>query len=169
MPFQKGYIPWNKGKKTSAAIKEKLRIAALGHKLSDETRKKIANSRMGEKNPMKKPEVREKISGANSYKWKGGITPINRQIRQSFEYKLWRKAVLERDEFICTDCKLKGGWNRGMKKRIMLQVDHIKPFALYPELRLEINNGRTLCTKCHKKTDTYGVNSRYVLRQLAQG
>lgn len=31
-----------------------------------------------------------------------------------------------------------------------------KDFALHPELRLDINNGRTLCKSCHKKTENYG-------------
>ena len=37
-----------------------------------------------------------------------------------------------------------------------LEADHIKDFALYPKERLNINNGRTLCKSCHKKTDNYG-------------
>ena len=44
-------------------------------------------------------------------------------------------------------CGLSGG---------VIQADHIKPYSLYPELRLEIDNGRTLCKPCHIKTDTYG-------------
>lgn len=79
------------------------------------------------------------------------ITPENKKIRQSFEYKLWRKAVFEKDNYTCIWCGVKNGNG----KNIILHADHIKPFALYPELRFAIDNGRTLCRECHKKTDTY--------------
>ena len=51
-------------------------------------------------------------------------------------------------------------WNKGKKgcnggKTVTLNADHIKPFAYFPELRFAIDNGRTLCVDCHKKTDTY--------------
>jgi len=36
-----------------------------------------------------------------------------------------------------------------------LEADHIKAFSEYPELIYDINNGRTLCKECHKKTDNY--------------
>ena len=78
---------------------------------------------------------------------KGGITPINMKIRSSREYKLWRKAVFERDNYTCRFC---GGVG------VKLNADHIKPFALFPELRFAIDNGRTLCEDCHRKTDTWG-------------
>lgn len=82
------------------------------------------------------------------HNWKGGITPINKSIRESVQYKLWRKAVFERDNYQC----IWGGKEHGPK----LNADHIKPFAYFPELRFAIDNGRTLCEDCHKKTDTYG-------------
>jgi 5-methylcytosine-specific restriction endonuclease McrA len=89
--------------------------------------------------------------GALNNNRKGGITPINEKIRTSVEYKLWRKAVFERDNYTCVWCFEKGG---------ILHADHIKPFAYYPELRFAIDNGRTLCKSCHEKTDTWGNNNR---------
>ena len=85
--------------------------------------------------------------GEKSNFWKGGITPINKIIRTSSEYKLWRKSVFERDNYTCIWCGIRGK---------ELNADHIKPFALFPELRFAIDNGRTLCRGCHQKTDTWG-------------
>lgn len=87
------------------------------------------------------------LKGKNNPNWKGGISTINNIIRGSYEYKLWREAVFKRDNWTCIWCGKKGG---------ELNADHIKPFALYPELRFAIDNGRTLCIDCHKTTDTYG-------------
>lgn len=74
--------------------------------------------------------------------WKGGITKESKLIRCSVEYKLWRISILERDNYTCQICNKRGG---------NLNVDHIKPFSRSPELRLEINNGRTLCLPCHRQ------------------
>ena len=87
--------------------------------------------------------------GIKNPQWRGGVTPLHKQIRKSVEYEIWRRSVFERDNYTCVWCNYRG-------KR--LNADHIKPFALYPELRFAIDNGRTLCTDCHKKTDTYGMN-----------
>mgnify|MGYP001490949361 CR=1 FL=1 len=138
--FKKGRIsiPWNKGKKLSLEHAAKARIAALGTKRSLKTRKRISEAQRGNK-------------GNN---WKGGITPFHIKIRMSFEYKLWRTAVFERDNYTCIWCCTRNGNG----KRVILNADHIKPFALFPELRFAIDNGRTLCESCHKTTDTYGRN-----------
>lgn len=79
-----------------------------------------------------------------------GITPIHTRIRKSREYAIWRTAVFMRDDYTCQMCGQKGG---------TLNADHIKPFSKYPELRLAIDNGRTLCIECHKQTDTYGFSA----------
>ena len=80
-------------------------------------------------------------------KQKGGVSKINGDIRFSLEYKNWRRAVFQRDNYTCQNCNQKGGY---------LEADHIKPFAYFSELRLEVSNGRTLCKPCHRKTNTFG-------------
>ncbi len=79
----------------------------------------------------------------------GWVTSINQRIRGSNEYKKWRKAVFERDDYTCQECNARG---------VELNADHIKEFAYYPELRFELSNGRTLCVPCHKKTESYLSN-----------
>lgn len=84
--------------------------------------------------------------GKLHWNWKGGRGDEISKLRYSREYKLWRKAVYERDKYICIWCGYKGR---------RLNADHIKPFAYFPELRFAIDNGRTLCEPCHRTTDTF--------------
>ena len=92
--------------------------------------------------------TRERQLGKKSHLWKGGITPRNKVLRCGAKWKKWRKAVFKRDNYTCQECGVRGG--------IELNPDHIKPFAYFPELRFNINNGRTLCRECHQKTPTWG-------------
>lgn len=121
--------------------------AGKPHPHSPETRRKMSESQRGEK-------------GNN---WKGGITKITELARHNVEYKLWRKAVFERDNYTCMACNDRNGNG----KEIILNADHVKPFALFPELRFAIDNGITLCVPCHKKTDTYGGKIQNYKRYLA--
>lgn len=57
------------------------------------------------------------------------------------EYKDWRLLVLERDNHRCQMCGQIGG---------RLEVHHIRPKYLYPELTLDVKNGITLCWFCHQ-------------------
>lgn len=58
--------------------------------------------------------------------------------------------MFKRDNYTCVICGQRGG---------KLNADHIKPFALYPDSRFDLDNGRTLCFNCHTKTETYGYKS----------
>lgn len=115
--FKKGYTPWNKGKDWTPP--------------NIETFIKSGQSYRYKKGQM---------SGAKHHNWKGGVTPIHIQIRNSEDGIKWRKAVFERDNYTCVMCNKKGG---------DLVADHIKAFSKYPSLRFVISNGRTLCRKCN--------------------
>lgn len=139
------------GKKQSLESNLKRSIALKGRIFSEEHKKKIGEAN---KKRIITEESRNKVSGEKCHFWKGGITPINTKIRMSLEYRKWRKAVFERDNYTCVFCKARN--EKG--KKVILNADHIKSFALFPLLRFSIENGRTLCLPCHKTTDTFGRN-----------
>lgn len=61
-------------------------------------------------------------------------------------YPGWRKLVLMRDNYTCVIC--------GSKDK--LECDHILSVRTHNHLIYSVDNGRTLCAPCHRKTDTYG-------------
>lgn len=140
-----------------------------GKKLSEETRRKISEARIGkycgENSPVfgkpKSEEVKRKISiskkklglwkgknnpryknplvGEQNPNWKGGITPIHAKIRNSDKYFNWKIAVFKRDNYTCQRC--------GSKSK--LEAHHIENFAECEAKRFDIDNGISLCTYCH--------------------
>ena len=152
--FYSAHIPWNKNKKFPQISGQNsqywtgIRMCLCG-KLKVWAAKRCRNC-----------HIRFAI-GENAGNWQGGKLTLREAIKSSKEYKKWCIESLKRDHFICTNCKTRDS---------MLDVDHIKPFALIihqnkiktledaikcPEL-WNLNNGRTLCRDCHKKTDTFG-------------
>lgn len=140
--FKKGHIPWIKDKHHSEETKEiisrKGKGRGLGKERSFEVKTKIGESQKGEKN----------------HNWKGGITPLRSFIRKCFEYNQWRSDIFTRDRFTCQDCGQIGG---------RLNAHHIKTIkslTQYYEITTKeevleckeifnIDNGITLCRKCH--------------------
>lgn len=88
-----------------------------------------------------------------------GKRTADKKVRQSARYKAWRTLVFERDNYTCVHCQDHNYEGRGSS--LALHADHIQPFSLFPELRFEVSNGRTLCIPCHKKTGTYGRGAIY--------
>jgi hypothetical protein len=162
---KKGCIPWNKGLKInvtwgdsiSRATKgkpksiehaKKISQALTGKPFSEERKKNISLSLKGRvswnkgKRKATHPEMKNTGNMAEQHwAWKGGVSSINARIRSSSEYKVWRESVFIRDRWTCQHC---------FKKPRYVEADHIKPFVDYPQHRFDVNNGRTLCRRCHK-------------------
>lgn len=148
-----------------------------GYEMSEEHKKKISLARKGKnfrEGTKHTSETRKKMSvaakkrvdaGTHNF-WKGGTTKLRDRIENTIEYRLWRESIFERDDYTCIWCKKRGR---------TLNADHIIPFsqiieklkfeqgvdelyekAINYKLLWDINNGRTLCRDCHKKTDTWG-------------
>lgn len=109
-----------------------------GRKASEETRLKQRLAKLG-------------IRGEQHWNYRGGSGSLRHQEMARDEYVQWRKSVFERDNYTCVEC--------GASK-VYIQADHIKPWAKYPVLRYELNNGRTLCLDCHEQTSTFPINLR---------
>jgi hypothetical protein len=65
--------------------------------------------------------------------------PDTQERRKSREYEDWRAAVIERDHGRCRHCGSPD----------FLHVHHILSWAMHPEMRLDVENGITLCAECH--------------------
>lgn len=78
--------------------------------------------------------IKNKLDKANTSYW-------NFEDRRSAQYKNWKQNVLKRDKYVCQNC--------GSKNNLV--AHHINPFAIYKEERFDVNNGVTLCQKCHRE------------------
>lgn len=142
-----GRTPWNKGKK-------------VGNGSSTSFKKGQSPWNKGMKGYLSKEK---------HYRWAGG-SPLIEQIRHCFENNVWKKNVFMRDRYICQVCL-------NPKRGYTVNADHIKPISqIIKEKNIstveeaisckelwDIDNGRTLCVPCHKKTPTYGGKKRTVL------
>lgn len=73
--------------------------------------------------------------------WNKGL--FKSENRESRKYKLIREIALKRDKYTCMKCNATEN----------LHVHHIKPWKIYPELRLVLENLITICNSCHGKED----------------
>lgn len=100
----------------------------LGTKQSAETVEKRASKMRGVLNP----------------KWITDRSQLaKKQERNDSAYQEWRKSVRDRDGWVC---KMSNGDCLGK-----VVAHHILPWAKFPELRYETNNGITLCRFHHPR------------------
>jgi len=97
----------------------------------------------------------ESVRGENHPNYNADITIQERQEkRKYFEYEKWRKNVFKRDSYTCQCCSDKKGGN--------LVAHHLDGYDWCKEKRTDVNNGITLCEKCHigfHKIYKYGMNT----------
>lgn len=74
--------------------------------------------------------------------WDFSKTDEDRKINRNFipENKIWSKNIKMRDNYICQIC---------FKKGERLVSHHLMSYNIYPELRLDLDNGICLCRNCH--------------------
>ncbi|MBQ8570248.1 MAG: HNH endonuclease [Kiritimatiellae bacterium] len=97
-------------------------------------------------------ETSERMRGDGCHFWKGGINGENDTLRHRREYKDWRTAVYERDDYTCQCCGTRGN---------KLNAHHINSFADYPDIRYDVDNGITMCVKCHDATESGSFHNLY--------
>lgn len=107
----------------------------------------------------------EAVKGEKHYNWKGGITSLNKLLRHSSKWRIWRELVFLRDNFTCQNpncpyCNNKIG--------VFLHPHHIKPLALYPELVFDVNNGITYCAEFHLNSKELhkGIQKNFIGEKL---
>lgn len=159
-----------KGTKLSEEHKRKIGEASRKRIWSKESRKKLSEANKGERSPRfgthhseeHKRKLSEASRGAKGNNWKGGITPFRKIIRESWKYVEWRQKCFLRDNFTCQKCGACGEYlevhhKKSFAKLLKEAIGYMPLFSIYDACILyvpmwDINNGTTLCLRCHNKT-----------------
>lgn len=113
------------------------------HKKKKEKERNLRRKNNGDFLKYRNPTLIDKSlwnKGEHNPRWKGGVSKTRLKGTNCKEYIIWRKAVVERDNWTCQSCGKVGG---------SLHAHHIKLWKDYPELRYVVDNGITLCIECH--------------------
>ena len=144
------------GKNLTQKTKNKISLAKMGVKLSEKTKHRMSLSRKGKKH----------------WNWQGGKSPLFKLIKSLQEYKNWRKNIFERDNYICQNCGLGGSGvylhpHHNIKRFSVILYEFLKQYSQFSPMEdketliklattyepfWDINNGITLCYKCHIQT-----------------
>ncbi len=160
--MRRSYIGKNNpfyGKKHTKKTKGMMKIKRIGTKHTKETKLKMKLRHIGIKktkedregckermiNYIKEGKIKI-MRGEEHWNWKGGISSLNRKLRNHSKWRIWREVVFLRDNFTCQNLNCPYCHN---KIGVMLHPHHIKPLALYPELAFNVGNGITYCAEFH--------------------
>lgn len=107
--------------------------------------------------------------GLNKYYIKkngANMNDVKSQIRASFQYGDWRNQVFKRDNYTCQECGKSGCAVEAHHKMpfiVILKKYNIKTLeqALNCSKLWDVDNGKTLCEKCHNDTKIIYRYTRY--------
>jgi hypothetical protein len=77
------------------------------------------------------------------------------KIRNRYQHKIWSYAIIERDQ----RCKKCGS-------RVKLEAHHIKNIHTYPDIAFALDNGITLCERCHHEFHAKYYKSDYGMDEV---
>ena len=97
--------------------------------------------------------LKGKRGGKNNANYRPWLTVEDRGSRRdSYKANAWRSAVFDRDGYSCLSCGDSKGGN--------LNAHHILPYSIAKNKRWDVENGATLCNKCHRAFHRqYGLNT----------
>lgn len=116
--------PWNKGKKTGI-------VPRTAFKRGVPSWNKGIPVNRSTKEKIRKNLTRKFSNPENHPRWSGGKSRWNS-----------RQAKI-RDDYTCQIC--------GLRDPEIMEVDHIKPRSIFPELDFVMENLMTLCPNCHRR------------------
>ena len=157
--FQKGHIPWSKGKKISEEHKRKISEARKGKKCSEETKKKIGKSLKGRPLSEKhKRKIREAQTGDKAPRYIHGLSRTRGY--KAFKQSQRRKGIRQNGGIHTFGeweiLKAQYNWTcpacHKSELDIVLSQDHIIPISRGGSDNIE--NIQPLCRDCNCKKHT---------------
>lgn len=82
-------------------------------------------------------------SSVLSFAQSSGINPVSDDFLRSFEWKSVRMMALKKYGAVCQCC------GASPKTGAVINVDHIKPRKIFPQLALDVDNLQVLCGDCN--------------------
>lgn len=120
--------------------------------------------------PWDKGQKRPEMSGELNSSWKGGRGKLSEMIRNLLEYTQWRVLIFKRDNYTCQECIQKSGnleAHHHKKPFAQILSEFLQEYNQFSPIEdketlariaigykpfWDIDDGETLCMKCHSKT-----------------